>query len=266
MILLAYICSILMGSTLGLIGGGGSILTVPILVYMFGIDPITATGYSLFVVGSTALVGSITYFRKGLVDVKTGIIFALPSFVGVYMMRRFGIPALPETIFTVGSYTIDKATFIMLVFGAVMLATAYSMIRKSSPKPEHTQESLAEGYPYVLIAAEGLIVGAVTGLVGAGGGFLIVPALVMLARLPMKQAVGTSLMIIAIKSLFGFSGELQTEAAIDWETLLSVSGLAVIGIIIGGRLSQHVPSKTLMPAFGIFVFLMGSVILGLELA
>lgn len=262
MTILAYICSILMGSTLGLIGGGGSILTVPILVYMLNIDPVTATGYSLFVVGITALVGSLTYFRNGLVDVKTGLIFALPSFFGVYMMRRFAIPALPDVMFTVGTYEVTKDSFIMLIFGGVMLGTAYSMLRTSAPKPLRSDGT----YNYPLIGLEGLIVGGVTGLVGAGGGFLIVPALVMLAGLPMKQAVGTSLMIIAIKSLFGFTGDFQSGKFMDWELLFTVSGLAIIGIVIGGRLSQHVPNKLLKPAFGGFVFLMGSVILGLELA
>jgi len=262
MIILAYFCSILMGSTLGLIGGGGSILTVPILVYLLGISPVTATGYSLFVVGMTALVGSITYFRKGLVDIKIGLIFAVPSFFGVFMMRRFGIPALPDIIFTIGHYSVTKDTFIMLVFGLVMLGTAYTMMRK--PKPETGKSD--GNFNYALIAGEGLVVGGMTGLVGAGGGFLIVPALVMLTGLPMKQAVGTSLMIIAIKSLFGFSGDLQAGNIIDWRLLLTVSSLAIVGIVIGGRLSRHVPPKVLKPAFGIFVFMMGSLILGLELA
>lgn len=262
MTIIAYICSVLMGSTLGLIGGGGSILTVPILVYMLDINPVTATGYSLFVVGITALVGSVSYFRKGLVDVKTGLIFALPSFLGVYLVRRFGIPALPNEIAEIGGYILTKDTFIMLIFGLVMLGTAYSMIRKSKTEPGEN----SDGHNFPLIALEGLVVGGVTGLVGAGGGFLIVPALVMFAGLPMKQAVGTSLMIIAIKSLFGFSGDIQSGNIIDWQLLLTVTGLAILGIMIGGRLSHHIPAKALKPAFGAFVFMMGSVILGLELA
>jgi len=266
MTILAYFCAVLMGSTLGLIGGGGSILTVPILVYMMDIDPVRATGYSLFVVGATALVGSAGYFRKGLVHIRTGLIFALPSFAGVYAVRRFGIPALPDEIMNIGGYIITKDVFIMLVFALVMLATAYSMIRKPKGNVTEIESKHEDDYNYPLIAIEGLVVGCVTGLVGAGGGFLIVPALVMLAKLPIKQAVGTSLMIIAIKSLFGFYGDVQSGAAIDWQLLMTVTGLAIIGIVIGGRLSHHIPAKVLKPAFGVFVFVMGGVILGLELA
>jgi len=183
MIVLAYLSTIIMGSTLGIIGGGGSILTVPILVYMLGIDPIKATGYSLFVVGATALVGGIGYIRKGQVHMRAGVVFAIPSLISVFTVRRFAIPALPDVIVTVGTYNLNKDTFVMLVFALVMLGTAYSMIRKPAPEEKLTDAH----FNYPLIAIEGIIVGAITGFVGAGGGFLIVPALVILAGVPIKQ-------------------------------------------------------------------------------
>ena len=198
--LFGFAATILAGATMGMIGGGGSILTVPILVYLLEIPPVLATGYSLFVVGLSALVGSVNYFKLGLVNLKAGTIFAVPAFVGVFLARKFLVPALPVEIFNLGNLVVGRDLIVMGVFATVMILASFSMIRGG-------RESEQEGelqFKYPMIALEGLIVGAVTGFVGAGGGFLIIPALVVLAKLPMKQAVGTSLMIIAVKSFFGF--------------------------------------------------------------
>ena len=257
--LFGYGATILAGTTMGLIGGGGSILTVPILVYLLGIPPILATGYSLFVVGLSALVGFINYFKIGLVNIKTGTIFAIPAFVGVFLARKFLLPALPLEIFSVGNLVVGRDLIVMGVFATLMILASVSMIRGGS-EPEQEGE-LQFNYP--MIALEGLVVGGVTGFVGAGGGFLIIPALVMLAKLPMKQAVGTSLMIIAVKSLFGFLGDLGNQS-IDWGFLALFCLLSIIGIYLGTYLSRFVSSAKLKPGFGWFVLIMGLFILAKE--
>jgi uncharacterized membrane protein YfcA len=202
--IIAYGFAVLIGVSLGLIGGGGSILTLPVLVYLLGINPVLSTAYSLFVVGSTSLVGSVSYMKKGLVSYKTAIIFAIPSLTAVFLTRKYLIPLVPDELFTVGGFLVTKDIGIMIFFALVMLIASYSMIRD---KREETNENQEPVYNIPLIIVEGILVGVLTGIVGAGGGFLIIPALVLLAKLPMKMAVGTSLLIIAAKSLFGFLGD-----------------------------------------------------------
>ena len=257
--LFGFAATILAGATMGLIGGGGSILTVPILVYLLEIPPVLATGYSLFVVGLSALVGSVNYFKLGLVNLKAGTIFAVPAFVGVFLARKFLVPALPVEIFNLGNLVVGRDLIVMGVFATVMILASVSMIRGGS---ESEQEGELQ-FNYPMIALEGLIVGAVTGFVGAGGGFLIIPALVVLAKLPMKQAVGTSLMIIAVKSLFGFLGDFGNQS-IDWGFLALFSLLSIIGIYLGTYLSRFVSSAKLKPGFGWFVLIMGLFILAKE--
>lgn len=257
--LFGYLAAVFMGLSLGMIGGGGSILTVPILVYLFGVNPVLATAYSLFIVGSTALVGGWSYFKQDQVDLKTGFIFAIPSFVGVYLTRAFVVPHLPEEIFHLGGFVVTKPLLIMLVFALLMVAASISMIRPGRPKQSHAVSSPA--VIWALIGAEGLIVGGVTGFVGAGGGFLIIPALVVLVGLPMKMAVGTSLFIIAAKSLIGFVGDLRTGVHLDWQLLITLTIIAVVGLFLGMRLSKRVDEKTLKSGFGYFVLVMGTFIL-----
>ncbi len=257
--LFGFAATILAGATMGLIGGGGSILTVPILVYLLEIPPVLATGYSLFVVGLSALVGSVNYFKLGLVNLKAGTIFAVPAFVGVFLARKFLVPALPVEIFNLGNLVVGRDLIVMGVFATLMILASVSMIRGGS---ESEQEGELQ-FNYPLIALEGLIVGAVTGFVGAGGGFLIIPALVVFAKLPMKQAVGTSLMIIAVKSLFGFLGDLGNQS-IDWGFLALFCLLSIIGIYLGTYLSRFVSSAKLKPGFGWFVLIMGLFILAKE--
>lgn len=254
-----YLAAVFMGLSLGLIGGGGSILTVPILVYLFKVNPVLATAYSLFIVGLTALVGGIFYFKKGEVDLKTGLIFAVPSFVGVYLARAYVVPSLPETIFSVGSFVVSKPLLIMAVFAVLMLLASISMIR--TKKDSTPQKNFTPLQKTLLISAEGLVVGAITGFVGAGGGFLIIPALVLLVGLPMKKAVGTSLFIIAAKSLIGFTGDLQTQNFIDWQMLIILSVIAIIGLLVGIKFSKNVSEKALKKGFGFFVLIMGAGIL-----
>lgn len=261
-IVLGYAAAILIGVSLGLIGGGGSILTVPVLVYILHIDPVLATAYSLFVVGSTSLVGAGNYMRSGLVDYKTAVVFAIPSFIAVFLTRKFLVPWLPDPLFTMGDMEVSKSVGIMVFFALIMLAASYSMIKEKKKSTEDDNSEVKFNIP--LIALEGSVVGVITGIVGAGGGFLIIPALVLLARLPMKLAVGTSLLIIAAKSLIGFLGDVSTQT-IDWQMLLIFTGLSVVGIFIGSALSKKINDKALKKGFGWFVLVMGIYIIGKEL-
>ncbi|WP_172916675.1 sulfite exporter TauE/SafE family protein [Capnocytophaga canis] len=249
-----YVASIFIGIALGLIGGGGSILTVPMLVYLFRIDAVLATAYSLFIVGATSVVGSFSYFIKGLVNVKTAVIFGIPSIVAVYFTRAYIVPAIPHEILAVGEFVITKNILLMLLFAVLMVVASYSMIKKT----KHHQEKVAkkQQFNYPLILIEGIVVGILTGLVGAGGGFLIIPALVILSKLPMKEAVGTSLVIIAAKSLIGFLGE-NSETPMDYLFLAKVTAFAIFGIFIGMALSKKIDGAKLKPIFGWFVLIMG---------
>jgi hypothetical protein len=217
------------------------------------INPVTATAYSLFIVGFAALVGALKNMKKGLVDYRTAIVFAIPAFIAVYVTRRFVVPAIPDTLFSIGDFVLTKNIGVMLFFAILMLLASFSMIRSKSKGL--TQYSEVR-YNYPLILVEGLIIGFLTGLVGAGGGFLIIPALVLLAKLPMKKAVATSLLIIAVKSLIGFMGDLE-NIEIDWVFLLSFTSLSVMGIFAGTWLSKFIDGKKLKKGFGWFVLVMG---------
>lgn len=252
--IVGYIASIFIGIALGLIGGGGSILTVPVLVYLFMVNPVVATAYSLFIVGITSAVGAVSYFRNGLVNIKTAIIFGGPSIIAVFVTRAYLVPAIPLNVLTIGSFTVTKSMLMMLLFAVLMIAASYSMIKKDKKKTNTELGEQKFNYPFILM--EGAVVGLLTGLVGAGGGFLIIPALVILSKLPIKEAVGTSLVIIAAKSLLGFLGE-SSETSINWNLLLTVSTFAIIGIFIGTALSKKIDGAKLKPAFGWFVLIMG---------
>lgn len=249
-----YIASIFIGIALGLIGGGGSILTVPVLVYLFSINAVLATTYSLFIVGTTSAVGSFSYFKKGLVNIKTAIVFGIPSIAAVFLTRAFIVPAIPNEIFSIGNFIVTKSIFLMLLFAVLMIFTSYSMIKKDGAESDAV--SRKRTFNYLQIILQGLFIGFITGLIGAGGGFLIIPALVNFLKLPMKTAVGTSLVIIAINSLTGFLFSLP-QTSIQWGLLLSIAAIAIIGILIGSYLSIKINAKKLKPAFGWFVLIMG---------
>ena len=259
---IGYFASILIGVALGIIGGGGSILTVPVLVYLFTIEPVLATAYSLFIVGLTSAVGSVGYFKKGLVNIKTAIVFGIPSIIAVFITRAIIVPAIPREIFSVGEFIVTKNLLLMLFFAIIMIAASYSMIKKDKKIIFEEPQQQIFNYPFIII--EGAIVGIITGLVGAGGGFLIIPALVILSKLPMKEAVGTSLVIIAAKSLIGFFGE-GGENNIDWQFLFIISLFAIVGIFIGTALSKKINGNKLKPAFGWFVLVMGIYIITKEI-
>jgi len=254
--ILGFLASILIGVSLGLVGSGGSILTVPVLVYLLAVDPVAATGYSLFIVGFTAGVGSIGYFQKGLVNIKTAIVFGIPSIIAVFSTRAWIVPAIPKEVFTIAGHVVTKSDLLMLLFAILMVVASVSMIKKDKSVAGDEDLKAEQKFNYPLILIEGGLVGIITGLVGAGGGFLIIPALVLLSKLPMKEAVGTSLVIIAAKSLIGFFGE-ASEAAIDWRLLAIVTTFATVGIFGGIFLSKKIDGNKLKPAFGWFVLVMG---------
>lgn len=253
--IIGLILAAVVGISLGLIGSGGSILTVPILVYVMGIDPVLATAYSLFIVGATSLVGGIQSAVQKKVDFKTVLIFGIPSIAAVYATRMWLVPFIPHEVLTVGTFVITKSIALMLLFAVVMILASISMIKPSKNVVADEDSVLKYNYPIILL--EGLGVGMLTGLVGAGGGFLIIPALVLLAKMPMKLAVGTSLFIIAVKSLFGFVGDLQGSEVIDWKLLGLFTALAIVGIFVGILLSKKISGNKLKTSFGWFVLVMG---------
>ena len=260
--ILGYFGALIIGVVLGLIGGGGSILTVPVLVYLMGINPVTATAYSLFVVGTSSLVGAARNIPKKLIDFRTAAVFAVPAFIAVYLTRKFLVPAIPDEIFTVFDFTVTKNIGIMLFFAIIMVIASISMIKERKNGRNLEEEEVTYNYPLIII--EGMVVGLLTGIVGAGGGFLIIPALVLLAKLPMKKAVATSLLIIAVKSLIGFIGDIE-NMEIDWFFLMIFTGLSIAGIWLGVYLNNFINGKKLKKGFGWFVLLMGIYIILSEL-
>lgn len=260
--IIGYLASALIGISLGLIGGGGSILTVPVLVYLLGVNAVEATAYSLFIVGSTALVGAYPKYKQGLVNLKTALIFGIPSIIAVYLTRKFLVPSIPTELFTIGGLMITKSILMMLLFAVLMVFASVSMIRDQ--KVGSNQKDAVQKFNYPMILLEGAIVGILTGLVGAGGGFLIIPALVLFTGLPMKEAVGTSLLIIAAKSLIGFTGDLG-HFEMNWNLLLIVSSIAIAGIFLGNYLSLKIDGAKLKKGFGWFVLVMGLYIIAKEL-
>ena len=252
------IASLLIGLSLGLIGGGGSILTVPILVYLFHIEPVLATAYSLFIVGATSIIGTIPKYKAGQVKINTALLFGIPSILSVFLTRTFILPQIPFILFSGSSFSITKNIFLMILFASLMIAASYSMIKSS--KTIEASPSSATQLNYPLIITLGAMEGFLTGLVGAGGGFLIIPALVLFTQLPMKEAIGTSLLIIAAKSLIGFLGDLS-HSEMDWSLLGLLSGIAILGILIGNRLSRKIDGQKLKKGFAWFVLTVGVYIL-----
>ncbi|WP_426477811.1 sulfite exporter TauE/SafE family protein [Chryseobacterium sp. CBSDS_008] len=260
--IIGYAAAILIGVSLGLIGGGGSILTVPVLVYLFGIDAFLATEYSLFVVGISSLVGSVSYFKKGLVNFKMALIFGIPSVISIFLTRIYLLPLIPEEVVRMQHFTITRNIFLLLIFAGLMILASYKMIKSNSS--EQPLESMMTKNNNLRAAGQGSIVGILTGLVGAGGGFMIIPALVNLLKIPMKVAIGTSLVIISLNSLIGFFSSVN-HTKIEWKLLISITAIAVAGIIIGSQLSKKINGKKLKSVFGWFILVMGVYIITKEI-
>lgn len=258
--LLGYLMALIIGISLGLIGGGGSILAVPVLAYLFALDEKVATAYSLFVVGASALVGGLRQHKSGNVDWRTALVFGIPAIIGVWLIRHFVVPALPDVLFTLSQFEFTRRMGMFGLFSILMVLAAYSML--SGKSREGGTGDVHYNYP--LILAEGLVVGAITGFVGAGGGFLIIPALVVLANLEIKMAIGTSLIIIAFKSLLGFLLGDALSMSIDWTFLTLFTVIAIIGIFLGVYIGKFVDGKRLKKGFGYFIIVMAVFIFIME--
>ena len=248
---LGYIASLFIGISLGLIGGGGSILTVPILVYLFGINPKLATTYSLFIVGLTAAFGSVQHYKMGNIKIKSALYFALPSLVTLLLVRKLVLFRIPDILVLSQDYSISRSMLIMILFAILMILASYAMLK---PQAESLTTPVTKPFQLAFIGA---IVGVITGFLGAGGGFLIIPTLLFFAKMHMKQAIGTSLMIIAFNSLIGFLGDVINNVIVDYYFILSITVVAGIGVYLGSILSQKIEGAKLKPLFGGFVLLMG---------
>lgn len=257
--LMGYIAALLIGLSLGLIGGGGSILTVPVLVYLFGIQPLLAISYSLFVVGLTSLIGAFNSYRKGFVHLRTVFLFGITSIIVIVLTRRFLLPVIPPA-FSVGGIRVELGSLTMVAFALLMLLSSYSMIKGKGTPVEVAHHS----HSYLKLAAFGIVVGLITGFLGAGGGFVLIPALVVMLGMPMKTAVGTSLLIIALNSLVGFAADAGTYHT-NWKLLTIISLIAILGVILGGALSLRIRGDKLKKGFGWFVLMMALYVLVKEL-
>lgn len=251
------VAALLIGISLGLLGGGGSILTIPVLVYLFQVEPIIATTYSLLIIGITSIFGALGYIKKRQINFKAVWLFGIPSIITVLLSRSLLLPAIPNIIISNSFVTLNKSQFILLLFSIIMLFAGWKMTQKTPVINKQQTNKLS-------LPQQGTIVGLVTGIVGAGGGFLIIPALVIWLGLPMKTAIGTSLIIIALNSLVGFFGGVNFMQ-LDWSLLIKITIIALAGLLIGMRISNKINSANLKPMFGWFVVIMGMFILLKEL-
>ncbi len=260
-IALTVTLAVAVGLSLGLLGGGGSILAVPLLVYVAGLDAQTAVATSLFVVGVTSAVAVVPHAGAGRVRWRTGLLFAGGGMVGAYLGGRLA--------------THVPGPVLLVAFATMMLATAAAMIRGRTTRPTpprvgdapstlRRRGRVTDSRRAVGVVALGVAVGTLTGFVGAGGGFLIVPALTLVAGLPMAQAVGTSLLVISLQSAAGLAGHLH-GTTVPWSLALAVTTAAVLGSLVGARLASSVPQPTLRRAFGVMVLVMGAVVLAQQL-
>ena len=248
--LITYAASLFVGLSLGMIGAGGSILTVPVFIFILKIDPLTSSIYSMFVVGISSLAGGIKSIFHKLVDIKTMFVFGIPSVTGVLVARNFIFPSIPDQIFSLGGFVVSKKILFMFCISTLMFFAAVKMLQAASSKRETTRDEPHVKPGFLII--QGLIVGIITGLFGIGGGFLIVPALYFWTHLPMKKAVGTTLLIIAMNSLFSFS-TCYAASVINWSLLIRFSLGAIIGIFIGTRIAEKISGDYLKKIFGWFV-------------
>lgn len=248
----AHLLALLIGLSLGVIGGGGSILAVPILVYVLGLDAKTAIAMSLAIVGIVSLIGVIPHGKQGNVNLQTAVSFTPPAMLGAFLGARLAaLPFITDTIQLVS-------------FAVMMLVASYFMIRKPQEIPsDHVRlfpQKHQSRYPWLAIILEGLGVGILTGFVGVGGGFAIIPALVLLGKIPMKQAIGTSLLIISFKSATGFIGYLN-QVNINWNLMFTFTTVAIIGVIWGTSLSRKIQGAKLQQLFGYFLIVVAIFIL-----
>jgi len=251
---IGYFGALFLGALLGSVGGGGAILSVPIFVYAFGVPTTQATQYSLWVVALGALVGLIPYVRSGWVRVRLAWMLGVPSFFGVLIGRRMLVPRLPDQMVLPVFGGVSRDEFLMGLFTALMFFAARSMLKPRASVVEDIKNEKTRSWG--VLSLQGVLLGLVTGILGAGGGFLIVPLLVGAFRLPMKEAVGTSLMMIAMNSALGFGVGLSQAGTIDWRFLLQFTGIVLLGVWFGVKGAGRVAGDTLKRGFGLLVFVL----------
>jgi uncharacterized membrane protein YfcA len=248
----AYTASVVIGLCLGLIGAGGSILTIPVFVYILKTSPVASTIYSMFVVGICSFTGAIIAFTKKLVDIKAAVVFGLPSVAGVFIARKLIFPLVPEQLFSIGSMAITKDVFIMLVLAIIMLIVSIKMLKKKSANV--TVRNAERKNTNAIFFLQGICTGIVTGLLGVGGGFLIVPALLLWLKLPVKTAIGTTLFIITINSAAGFITS-YTSVLIQWPLMIKFAIGAIAGILAGSKLSEKIKADYLKKILAWFIII-----------
>lgn len=259
---IGYIGALIIGLIMGLTGSGGSILSIPILAYLFHFDEKTATAYSLFIVGITALGGGMRNLFSKQVSLKSILYFGVPAIVGVLLMRRIVMPILPEVLFHILSFEITRRMFVFGIFGLLMLVAAYTMLNKPKIQLAEIESQKFEFHP--LMVTEGFFLGIFMGLIGAGGGFLIVPALMLIAKLPIKRAISTSLVIVCMNSLAGFFLGDFTYMEVEWSFLFTFVLISLIGILIGGTLAKRINGEKLKKYFAYFIILMSIFVFVME--
>ena len=251
-----YFASFGVGLILGMIGSGGSILSIPILVYLFSFDVVLSTAYSLFIVGVTSIIGTVQRHRDKMVNFTVGILFGIPSLTTIFITRKWIVPSIPDVLYQSEHFILSRRLLLLGSLSCFMILAALIMIVKKPYTREYLEGERNKGF----LLLQGLFCGFMSGFVGIGGGFIIVPALVILAKLPFKSAVGTALFIIAVNSMVGFFGDVLNYG-IDWVFLVSIAALSVAGIIIGNLVSRKLPTLQLRKSFGWFTLAMGIFIL-----
>lgn len=263
--ILSYIAFVIAGLLIALLGGGGSILIVPLLVYVFRLDIVTATAYSLLLLAISSSFASFDYFKRKLLDYKVFLLFGIPSIVSVYFTRTYFLRIVPAKVEWLNGQTIERSSLIMVLFAALMIVAGVSLIRKRKEKVQDEEHCAhCSLFNKFLLVLQGALVGFLTALVGAGGGFLIVPMLILFAKMPVKKAIGTSLLLIFTQSLVGFLSNVN-GLEMDWQFLAGIVVLVLLGIAMGIRLSKRIEGAKLRPLFGYFVLLFSVVVLYKEL-
>lgn len=252
MIIAGYIAAILIGLVLGMIGAGGAVLAVPVLVYLFGLDPVVATAYSLFIVGVTAAIGASMRYKLIILHWRIALLFAVPSLTTIFLTRMYIVPAIPQVVLEAGGFQLTKGALLLGVFAVVMFFSAFSMIKGGADEEVLSKRPETD---YFLLILRNAVIGVLFGLVGAGGGFLIVPALVLVMKLPMKHAVGTSLLIVSINTLLGFLGDVINQE-IDWSFLVGFCSISIFGMLLGSYIARGIQSSHLKKGFGWFIMVM----------
>lgn len=249
-----YLGALLVGLSLGILGAGGSIIAIPVLIYLFKIEPLQATTYSFFIIGSTALIGAVQHIRERTVQIWPALYFAISGVISIYSIRTFIIPLIPENLFSIDGIIITKSIFILIFFAIIMAISGVSMILSGRAKTKEDVNARMPSLPYLMLFGFG--VGIIIAFAGVGGGFLITPALILFARLPIKKAIGTSLCIISLNSFVGFFSSLQLHQVIHWKFLLFFILVTATGILAGSYFAKRVNNLKLKILFGWFVLFM----------